>query len=77
MFLAHAAKLKVRVHQLDFVGAFLQAKMQTRMFVAIPQIYGVLFLSLQNTVATLSDCSCPCMGQLYVGSTGIWIYWIS
>jgi hypothetical protein len=43
MILAHAAKLKVRVHQLDFVGAFLQAKMQTRMFVIIPQIYGILF----------------------------------
>ena len=43
MFLAHAAKLKVRVRQLDFVGAFLQAKMHTRMFVTIPHIYGILF----------------------------------
>jgi hypothetical protein len=43
MFLAHAAKLKVRVRQLDFVGAFLQAKMRTRMFITIPNIYGVLF----------------------------------
>jgi hypothetical protein len=43
MFLAHASCLKVRVRQLDFIGAFLQAKMQTRMFVTIPQIYGILF----------------------------------
>jgi transposase InsO family protein len=43
MFLAHAARLKVRVKQLDFVGAFLQAKMCSRIFVTIPQIFGVLF----------------------------------
>ena len=29
MFLAHAARTKARVKQLDFVGAFLQAKMRT------------------------------------------------
>jgi len=40
MFLAHASRLKVRVKQLDFVGAFLQAKMRTRMFVTIPKIFG-------------------------------------
>jgi hypothetical protein len=43
MFLAHAARTKARVKQLDFVGAFLQAKMRTRMFVTIPKIYGILF----------------------------------
>ena len=43
MLLAHAARLKVRVRQLDFVGAFLQAKMRTRMAVAIPKIYRILF----------------------------------
>jgi transposase InsO family protein len=43
MFLAHASRTKARVKQLDFVGAFLQAKMRTRMFVTIPQIYGILF----------------------------------
>jgi hypothetical protein len=43
MFLAHASKTKARVKQLDFVGAFLQAKMWTRMFVTIPQIYSILF----------------------------------
>jgi hypothetical protein len=48
MFLAHAARLKVRVRQLDFAGAFLQAKMLTRMFVTIPNIYGVLFPEFQE-----------------------------
>jgi hypothetical protein len=43
MFLAHAARLKVRVKQLDFVGAFLQAKTRSRIFVTIPQIFGILF----------------------------------
>ena len=31
-FLADAAKNKVRVHQLDFIGAFLQAKVKNRVF---------------------------------------------
>ena len=43
MFLAHASRIKARVKQLDFVGAFLQAKMRTRVFVTIPKIYGILF----------------------------------
>jgi hypothetical protein len=43
MFLAHASRLKAWVKQLDFVGAFLQAKMHTRMFVTIPKIFGILF----------------------------------
>jgi hypothetical protein len=43
MFLGHASRLKARVKQLDFVGAFLQAKMRTRMFVTIPKIFGILF----------------------------------
>jgi hypothetical protein len=43
MFLAHASRTKARVKQLDFVGAFLQAKTRSRVFVSIPAIYGVLF----------------------------------
>ncbi len=31
MCLAHASHLKVHVGQMDFIGAFLQAKMRTRM----------------------------------------------
>jgi hypothetical protein len=43
MFLAHACRTKARVKQLDFVGAFLQAKTRSRVFVIIPKIYGILF----------------------------------
>ncbi len=43
MLLAYASHLKVQVCQLDFIGAFLQVKMRTRMFVTIPKIYGILF----------------------------------
>jgi hypothetical protein len=43
MFLGHASRIKARVKQLDFVGAFLQAKMRTRIFVTIPKINGILF----------------------------------
>ena len=34
-FLADAAKHKARVHQLDFIGAFLQAKLNNRVFVKL------------------------------------------
>lgn len=43
MFLAHTAKLRVRVKQLDFFGAFLQAKIRSRIFVTIPKIFWILF----------------------------------
>ena len=34
-FLADAAKQKARVHQLDFIGAFLQSKVKNRVFVKL------------------------------------------
>jgi hypothetical protein len=42
MFLAHASKMQVRVRRLDFIGAFLQAKTRSRIFVMIPKIFGIL-----------------------------------
>ena len=33
-FLADAAKHKARVHQLDFIGAFLQSKVKNRVFLS-------------------------------------------
>ncbi len=54
MFLAHAARLKVRVKQLDFIGAFLQAKTHSRIFVTIPQIFGIL-QNMQNTLVDRYD----------------------
>jgi hypothetical protein len=43
MFLAHASRLKARVKQLDFIGAFLQASTRSRIFVMIPAVFGSLF----------------------------------
>jgi Reverse transcriptase (RNA-dependent DNA polymerase). len=43
MFLGHAARLRVRVRQLDFIGAFLQAKVRSRVFVKLPAVYGEIF----------------------------------
>ena len=34
-FLADSAKHKARVHQLDFIGSFLQAKVKNRVFVKL------------------------------------------
>jgi hypothetical protein len=36
MFLAHACRLKVRVRQLDFIGAYLQARCKSRIFIKFP-----------------------------------------
>ena len=38
-FLANAAKHKARVHQLDFIGAFLQEKVKNRVFLKLYIIY--------------------------------------
>ena len=38
-FLADAAKNKEGVHQLDFIGAFLQAKLKNRVFVKLNNRY--------------------------------------
>jgi hypothetical protein len=43
IFFAHASRIKARVKQLDFVGAFLQAQTRSRIFVTIPAMFGVLF----------------------------------
>jgi hypothetical protein len=56
MFLAHATRLKVRAWQLDFVGAFLQAKMCTRMLVTIPNIYGQKPVRLQMSMYGTTLC---------------------
>ena len=42
-FLADAAKHKARVHQLDFIGAFLQAKFNNRVFVELESRYADYF----------------------------------
>ena len=42
-FLADAAKHKARVHQLDFIGAFFQAKLKNRVFVKLDIMYADYF----------------------------------
>ena len=42
-FLEDAEKYKARVHQLDFIGAFLQAKVKNRVFVKLDMRYADYF----------------------------------
>ena len=42
-FLSDAAKHKARVHQLDFIGAFLQANVKNRVFVKLDMRYEAYF----------------------------------
>ena len=49
-FLADAAKLKARVHQLDFIGAFLQDKVKNRVFVKLDMRYADIFQNIHNTL---------------------------
>ena len=42
-FLADAAKHKARVHQLDFIGVFLQANVKNRVFVKLDMRYASYF----------------------------------
>ena len=42
-FLADAEKHKARVHQLDFIGAFLQANVKNRVFVKLDMRYAAYF----------------------------------
>ena len=42
-FLADAAKNKTRVHQLDFIGSFLQAKVKNRVFFKLDIRYTYYF----------------------------------
>ena len=42
-FLADSAKYKTRVHQLDFIGAFLQANVKNRVFVKLYMRYAAYF----------------------------------
>ena len=42
-FLADSAKHRSRVHQLDFIGAFLQANVKNRVFVKLDMRYAAYF----------------------------------
>ena len=49
-FLADAEKHKARVHQLDFIGAFLQVKVKNREFVKLDIRYADYFPDMHNTL---------------------------
>ena len=43
LVMAEAARHKARVFQLDVIGAFLQARMRSRVFITLPRVYGEIF----------------------------------
>ena len=47
-FLADATKHKAKVHQLDFIGSFLQAKLKNRVFVKLDIRYTDYFSEYEN-----------------------------
>ena len=49
-FPSDGAKNKARVHQLDFIGAFLQAKVKNRLFVKLDMRYADFFQNMYNTL---------------------------
>ena len=49
-FLADAAKHKARVHQLDFIGAFLQAKVNNRVLSSWKLGIHIIFQNMHNTL---------------------------
>ena len=49
-FLADSSKHKARVHQLDFIGAFLQAKLKNRVFVKLDSRYTYYFSEYENNI---------------------------
>ena len=53
LFLAEATRLKCRVRQLDFIGAFLQTPMRCTMYTKLPHFYGELFPEYKKY------CGCP------------------
>ena len=61
-FLADAAKHKARVHQLDFIGAFLQANVKDRVFVKLDKIYEAYFPEYSQYFGRALKFLSPCMG---------------
>jgi hypothetical protein len=47
MFLADTARHKYRIHQFDVVGAFIQAKMRSIVYIKITKLYGEIFPEYQ------------------------------
>ena len=67
MFLADAARNRCRVHQLDFVGAFLQANVRGRIFVTLPKVYGDIWPEFKDYCGRTSEIS-----EEYVWNDLLW-----
>ena len=52
-FLADSAKNKARVHQLDSIGAFLQAKVKNRVLLSWKLGIHIIFRNMQSTLEEL------------------------
>jgi len=70
MFLAHASKLKSSIKQQDFIGAFLQAKVRSRIFITIPNIFGILYPEYSKFCGTPA-----CLAKSMYGMTLSGKYW--
>jgi hypothetical protein len=46
--MTYVARHKARIFKLDVIGAFLQEIMRSRVFVALPKLYGEVFLEFQE-----------------------------
>jgi hypothetical protein len=42
--MTYAARHKARILQLDVIGALLQIRTRTRVFITLPKVYGEVFL---------------------------------
>ena len=49
-FLADASKHKARVHHIDFIGVFLQAKVKNRVFLKLDMRYADYFQNMHSTL---------------------------
>ena len=61
-FLADASKHRERVHQLDFIGAFLQAKVKNRVLVKLDMRYADYFPEYVQYFGRALKFLNPCMG---------------
>ena len=77
-FLADAEKHKARVHQLDFIGAFLQANVKNRVFVKLDMKYAAYFPEYSqyfgralNFLKSMYGMTNP--GKLFAGDLTEWL----
>ena len=77
-FLADVAKHKTIFHQLDFIGAFLQAQVKNRVFVKLDSIYADYFRKHSNKFIRVlrllkSMCVMNNSGKLFADELTQWL----